>query len=118
MDTAGPVCWEDRDRLMHNRLEQVGEAEVGKVSELTGAAELAWLMVEISRQRIPEQDCEDEAATLELSRVTGRLLGVEFGLERTNSYIPSAGSPPQASLGSPVHGTKHWLVVKGDGLGT
>ena len=74
-------------------------------------------MVEISRHRIPEQDCE-EAAALELCGVTGRLLGLEFGLEGTISYIASAGSPPQASPGSPVHGIKHWLVVKGDGLGT
>ena len=49
--------------------------------------------------------------------MTGRLLGLEAGLEGTISYIPSAGSPPQASLGSPVHGIKHWLVVNGDGLG-
>ena len=75
-------------------------------------------MVEISRQRMPEQDCEDEAAALEPSGLTGRLLGLEFGLEGTISYMPSAGSPPQASLGSPVHGIKHWLVAKGDGLGT
>ena len=39
MDTAGPVYWEDRDRLMHIRLEHVGEAEFGEVSELTGVAE-------------------------------------------------------------------------------
>ena len=76
------------------------------------------LMVEISRQRNPEQDCEDVVAALELSGVSERLLGLEFGLEGTISYIPSAGSPPQASLGSPVHGIKHWLVVKGDGVGT
>ncbi len=75
-------------------------------------------MVEISRQKIPEQDCEVVAATLELAGVTGRLLGLEVGLEDSISYISSAGSPPQASLGSPVHGIKHWLVGKGDGLGT
>ena len=67
-------------------------------------------MVEISRQKSPGQISEDEGATLELPEVTGRLLGLEFGIEGTNSYIASAGSPPQASPGSPVHGTKHWLV--------
>ena len=103
---------------MHNRLEHVGEAEVGQVSEVVGVAELALLMVEISRQRLPEQVCEDEGATLELPKVTGKLLGLELGLEGTISYIASAGSPPQASLSSPVHGTKHWLVGNGDGLGT
>ena len=75
-------------------------------------------MVEISRQEIPEQDLEDEAATLEPCGLMGRLLGLESGSEGTISYMPCAGSPPQASLGSPVHGIKHWLVVKGDGLGT
>ena len=64
-------------------------------------------MVEISRQRNPEQVCEDETAALELTGVTGRLPGLGFGSEGTISYIPSAGSPPQASLGSPVHGIKH-----------
>ena len=68
-------------------------------------------MVEISKQRLPEQVSEDEGSTLELPEATGRLLGLEFGLDGTNSYIASAGSPPQASLDSPVHGTKHWLVV-------
>ena len=75
-------------------------------------------MVEISRQKSPEQVSEDDGATLELPKVTAKLLGLEFGLEGTSSYIASAGSPPQASLGSPVHGTKHWLVGNGDGLGT
>ena len=41
MDTAGPVLWEDRDRLMHSKLGHVGEAEVGEVSELTRVAEPA-----------------------------------------------------------------------------
>ena len=41
MDRVGPVCWEDRDKLMHSRLEHVGEAEFGEVSELTGIAEPA-----------------------------------------------------------------------------
>ena len=75
-------------------------------------------MAEISRQRYPKQVCEDKVAALELTGVTGRLLELKVGSEGTISYIPSAGSPPQASLGSPVHGIKHWLVVKGDGLGT
>lgn len=118
VDAVGPVCWNDMDKLMHSRLEHVGEAEFGEVSEVAGVAELAGLMLEISRQKYPEQVSEDEAATLELPEVTGRLLGLEVGSEGTNSYIASAGSPPQASLGSPVHGTKHWLVGKGDGLGT
>lgn len=62
---------------------------------------------------------EIAVVTLELSEVTRRLLGLELelGLDGTNSYIASAGSPPQASLDSPVHGTKHWLVGNGDGLG-
>ena len=61
-----------------------------------------------------------EVVSLELSEVPRRLLGLELelGLDGTNSYIASAGSPPQASLGSPVHGTKHWLMGNGDGLGT
>lgn len=69
-------------------------------------------MVDISRlrQKSPEQVGEDEAAMLELPEVIGMLLELEVGLEGTISYIPSAGSPPQASLDSPVHGTKHWLV--------
>ena len=41
VDRAGPVCWEDRDKLMHSRPKHVGEAEVGEVSELTGVAEPA-----------------------------------------------------------------------------
>ena len=69
-------------------------------------------MVEISRprQKSPEQVDEDEAVTLEPPEVIGRLLELEVGLEGTISYIPSPGSPPQASLNSPVHGTRHWLV--------
>ena len=92
--------------------EQVSEDEVAAL-ELT-----VLLIVEISRQRNPEQVCEDESAALELTGVTGRLLGLGFVLEGNISYTASAGSPPQASLGSPVHGTKHWLVGKGDGLVT
>lgn len=42
-------------------------------------------MVEISRQKSPEQVCEDEVAVFELTVVTGRLLGLEFGLEGTIS---------------------------------
>ena len=41
VDTVGPVCWDDTDRLMHSRLEHVGEAEVGEVSEVAGVTELA-----------------------------------------------------------------------------
>ena len=59
--------------------EQVCEDEVA-VFELT-----VVLIVEISRQRNPEQVCEDEVAVFELTVVTGRLLGLEFGLEGTIS---------------------------------
>lgn len=41
MDAVGPVLWEDKDRLMHSRLEHVAEAEMGEVSEVAGVAELA-----------------------------------------------------------------------------
>ncbi len=41
MDKVGPVYWEDREMLMHSRLEHVGEVEVGELEELTGVAELA-----------------------------------------------------------------------------
>lgn len=41
VDAVGPVLWEDKDRLMHSRLEHVAEAEMGEVSEVAGVAELA-----------------------------------------------------------------------------
>ena len=41
VDAVGPVCWEDRDRLIHSRLGHVGEAEVGEVPDVVGVAELA-----------------------------------------------------------------------------
>ena len=102
MDAVGPVCWKDMD----------SEDEVGEVPEMAGVAELVSTMVDISspKQKSPEQVDEDGAGLLELPEVIGRLLELEVGLEGTISYIPSARSPPQASLDSPVHGTKHWLV--------
>ena len=41
VDAVGPVCWEERDTLMHSRLKHVGEAEIGEISEVAEVAELA-----------------------------------------------------------------------------